>query len=81
MRTVVIMEHDGTGYQAMPIAVIQMESDQHWRVENWLENNGWSQALTIDGEKQWMKMVPGIYGHTRRFAGISEPIDVTEEIN
>jgi len=78
MRTVVIMEHDGTGYKAMPIAVLQVEdADQDWRVKDWLERNGWSDIYTPEGSA-WSKFVPGIYGGERRFAGISEPIFVTE---
>lgn len=76
MRTVVIMEHDGSGRRPEPIAILEVgDGDQDWRVKEWMEDHGW-RPYSVEG--QWTKMVSGLYGGDRRFAGVSGHLTVVE---
>jgi hypothetical protein len=80
MKTVVvILEHDGTGDGAVPIATIVLPSGHEmWPVEKWLRDHDWNQGLSHEGHPTWYKTKSTLYGYSTRSAAISEPMRLEE---
>lgn len=79
MRQVrVVLEHDGSGDKAVPIAVIEVDPrspDDDWRITQWLEAHDWFQIGVGDA---WIKKVKGLYVSETKHAVISDTIYLEE---
>jgi hypothetical protein len=83
VRVRVILQHEGSGHAAIPIAIIECgvphdgeDDDQGmWRAEEWLENHDWHKGRDAAGFVLWTRQNRNLYTRLDDlFAVITEPL-------